>query len=82
MNRLVLSGANTIVLWGACLSCYQAHGKDLSHCQSIEILNLNSSNYKTLGLPLTFEVLWIAAAHVFNSPQMAISDELRQRAAP
>jgi hypothetical protein len=78
VNSLVLSGANTIVLWGACQSCYQAHRQGLSHCQKIEIRICNSSNYKTLGLPLTAELRWVT----MDSPQMETSHEFSQGAAP
>jgi hypothetical protein len=59
MNGVVLSGANAIVLSGARGSCYQVHGEGLSSCSRSQIDLRNSSNYKTLGFPLTQRLLWI-----------------------
>jgi len=64
VNSVVLSGANALVLSGARVSCYQVHGGGLSSCSSSRIGNRNSSNFKTLGFPLTPEALWITAARL------------------
>lgn len=62
MNSVVLSSAGAIVLSGARESCYQVHGGALSSCSSSRIGDRNSSNFKTLGFPLTQTRLWITAA--------------------